>query len=459
MTLRELFKRTQLRSAALFTLLFAVGVSALFGVLVQSADEEVDESIRSRVLRTKDALVTIDRRFGFEELVSVVTEEAESVRDADSIFLLLGADGNIQAGNVLTVRPFDDWQVLERSQIPSIAHEGARQDRFFAIWTPVSKGMLLVGRSDREARQLKLLLLQSLGWGLLGTAAAAIGLGVLLARRTQKRLDAIGRTLSAASSGQLHRRIVLSGANDDLDEVAGRINGMLGQLGKLIDNVNQSSTDIAHDLKKPMTRLRQRLEAALETNPESAGIEAVLQRSLDEIDDIVETFDALLNIGQLEAGDRRARFTDVDLAEVMRTVIEAYEAVIQDTGFRLRESFVAAKGANIHGDAELLTQLFANLIENVLRHCPVGTTISVSLSVDPARVTATVADNGPGIPAGERENVFRRFYRLERARSGPGHGLGLNLVAAIADLHGAAIALEDNDPGLRVAITFPRKLG
>lgn len=230
-------------------------------------------------------------------------------------------------------------------------------------------------------------------------------------------------------------------------------------LGKLIDNVNQSSTDIAHDLKKPMTRLRQRLEAALDADPEPVEIKAVLQRSLDEIDGIVATFDALLNIGQLEAGGRRARFTDVDLAEVIRTVVEAYEAVIQDTGFRLQEPSISAKGVEIHGDSELLTQLFANLIENVLRHCPVGTTISVSLSVDPARVTATVADNGPGIPAAERENVFRRFYRLERARSGPGHGLGLNLVAAIADLHGAAITLEDNEPGLRVAIAFPRKLG
>ena len=165
-----------------------------------------------------------------------------------------------------------------------------------------------------------------------------------------------------------------------------------------------------------------------------------------------------VNIGQLEAGDRRSRFADVDLASVMRNVVEAYEAVVQDTGFQLEVTSLENTDAIVHGDQELLTQLFANLIENVLRHCPTGTTISMALASDNSHVTAQVADNGPGIPAPERDNVFRRFYRLERARSSPGHGLGLNLVAAIVDLHGATVALEDNAPGLRVAVAFPRKL-
>lgn len=457
MTLRDLFKRTQVRTAAIFTMLFVIGVSGLFFMLVESADDEVDESIRTRVIKTRDALLTIDRRYGFDELVSVVTEEAESVRDADSIFLLLGSDGKIQAGNVRSVKPFDDWQILERAKLPNIANEGNRQDRFFATWASVSKGMLLVGRSDREARQMKLLLLQSLGWGLLATSAFAIGSGIFLARRTQSRIDRMGSTLSAVSSGQLNRRVELAGANDDLDEVSAKINGMLNQLEKLIENVNQSSTDIAHDLKKPMTRLRQRLETAAAEASRPDELKGVIEQAMSEIDAIVATFDSLLNISQLEAGNRRERFTDIDLSSVVANVVEAYDAVFQDSGFGLAAE-LAGTPMVVHGDQELLAQMLANLIENVLRHCPSGTRVVIQTSETKDRYVVAIADDGPGIPLQERENVFRRFYRLERARSSPGHGLGLNLVSAIAELHGACIRLDDNNPGLRVTIDFPRKL-
>ncbi|MBY0226258.1 MAG: HAMP domain-containing histidine kinase [Hyphomicrobium sp.] len=456
MTLRELFKRTQLRSAALSSLLFASGLGLFFFVVVLGADDEVEQNLQSRVLRTRDALISIDRRFGFEELVSVVTEEAESVRDADSIFLLIDQTGKVQAGNVPSVRPFEGWGVLERSRLPGIANEGTKQDRFHAIWTPVSKGTLLVGRSDREARQLKTLLLQSLGLGLMGTAALVFGAGMFLARRTQARIDAIGSTLSAVSSGKLDQRILLTGSDDDLDAVASQINDMLGQLEKLIENVNQSSTDIAHDLKRPLTRLRQRLELALEARPEPDELGASLEKSIEDIDGIVATFDALLNIAQLQAGDRRSRFTDVDVSKVLRDLVEAYEAVIADTGYVLNKVSIPA-AEHVHGDAELLTQLFSNLIENVLQHTPSGTKLDVSLIAEPNSIVVTVSDNGPGIPATEADNVLRRFYRLERARSGPGHGLGLNLVSAIADLHSAKLELVDNRPGLKVVVQFPRR--
>jgi signal transduction histidine kinase len=459
MTLRELFKRTQVRSAALSSLLFAIGLGLFFFFVVEGADDEVEQNLQTRVLRTRDALINVDRRFGYDELVSVVTEEAESVRDADSIFLLIDQLGRIQAGNAPSVRPFEGWQVLERSGLPGVTSEGTRQDRFHAIWTPVSKGSLLVGRSDREARQLKTLLLQSLGVGLLGTATLVFGAGLLLARRTQARIDAIGSTLSAVSSGKFDRRISLTGSDDDLDAVAAQINDMLGQLEKLIENVNQSSTDIAHDLKRPLTRLRQRLELALETKPGPLDLATALEKSIDDIDGIVSTFDALLNIAQLQAGDRRSRFTDVDASKLLRELVEAYEVVISDTGYVLGNVSIPAGAHLIHGDAELLTQLFANLIENVLQHTPPGTKIDVSLEAESAVLVITVSDNGPGIPDSEAENVLRRFYRLERARSGTGHGLGLNLVSAIADLHSAKLVLLDNRPGLSARVQFPRRGG
>lgn len=449
----DLFKRAQVRTALAFTLLFTVSVVLLFSVLIFSLTEELEDGIKLRATRTRDAMVAVDKRFGFDELVNVVTEEAESLRDTDSIFALLGNDGVIHAGNVRNVAPFDDWQVLSRTSLPDIRNEGSPQDRFYSIWTAVSKGRLLVGRSDREERQSRLMLVRSLGWGLFATSILAVGAGIYLARGTQRRINNIAETLSSVASGHLDRRVTVRGSGDDLDEVSVNLNAMLTQLQRLVENVNQVTTDIAHDLKKPMMRLRQRLETMRDSTDLSDEAAARMDESLDAVDSIVATFEALLSIGQLQAGERRARFSLVELNALLADIADAYEPVIQDAGFTLtmqpREGSFA-----VLGDAQLLMQLTANLIDNSLRHCPRGTGVTVGLTRRNRICQLIVADNGPGIPLEAREAVFRRFYRLERARSTRGHGLGLSVCAAIVELHGAEIELADNAPGTRVTITF-----
>ena len=450
----DLFRRAQVRTALAFTLLFTVSVVILFSTLIYSLTEELEDGIKSRAMRTRDAMVAIDKRFGFDELVNVVTEEAESLRDADSVFSLLGNDGKTYAGNVRSVAPFDDWRVLNRTALPEIRSEGSPQDRFYSTWTPVSKGRLLVGRGDREERQFRLLLLRSLAWGLAATGILAVGAGFYLARGTQRRIDDIAATLSSVAAGNLDRRVTVRGSGDDLDEVSVDLNAMLTQLQRLVENVNQVTTDIAHDLKKPMMRLRQRLETMRDNADLSGETAARLDESLDAVDSIVATFEALLSIGQLQAGERRARFRAVDLSTLLADVADAYEPVIQDAGFALTVAPLEAE-FSVHGDAQLLMQLLANLIDNSLRHCPGGTSIAIALRHNGKACLLTVADDGPGIPADAREAVFRRFYRLEQARSTAGHGLGLSVCAAIAELHGAEISLADNAPGTRVTIAFP----
>jgi signal transduction histidine kinase len=456
MTVRDLFRRTQVRTAVAFTLIFIATVTALFAVLTVRLADGLEEGVRLHVVHTKDALLAIDRRYGFDELVSVVNDEADSVRDVDSIFAIVDATGKILAGNIKSEQPFEGWRILERQHLPDIAGDGTGHDRFFAFWTRVSKGMLLVGRSDREVQQAKSILMRSLGWGLLATGFLGVGSGVYLARRTQKRVDDIASTLSAVSAGRLDRRVAITTPRHDLDEIGQRINAMLTQLERLVQNANQSSTDIAHDLKRPMTRLRQRLESASDGEMMNPDTRLALEEAIGEVDSIVSTFEALLNIGQLEAGDRRLRFVDIDLKRVLADASEAYAPVIEDSGDSLIWKASGAPSLTIRGDHELLLQLVANLIENVLQHCPAGTAIELGLATTAKGPTITVSDNGPGIPLGEHENVFRRFYRLERERSSPGHGLGLSLVQAIADLHGAGVALADNKPGLKVSIAFPR---
>lgn len=457
MTARDLLRRTQVRSAVAFTLIITVSVTALFAVVIALMADGLEDGIRARILQTRDALLAIDRRYGFDELVTVVTDEAESIRDVDSIFSLLDSDGKAVAGNITGEQPFEDWRILERTRLPNSTGGGTGRHRYFAIWTPVTKGMLLVGRSDREIQQARLILMRSLGWCILATAILGVGSGVYLARGAQRRIDDIAGTLSAVSAGELHRRIPIRIPHHDLDEVGQRINAMLTQLERLVQSANQSSTDIAHDLKRPMTRLRQQLEAASEAEGTPTALRGMIEDSIAEVDSIVSTFEALLNIGQLEAGDRRSRFVDIDLRKVLDDVLEAYAPVIEDCGFKLASNRPLPLPCIIRGDHELLVQAVANLIENVLQHCPPGTTIGLALTAASRGPTVIVSDDGPGIPPDEHENVFRRFYRLERERSSPGHGLGLSLVRAIADLHGASVTLSDNAPGLKIALAFPSR--
>ena len=452
----DLFKRTPVRLAGAFALLFALTVTGLVAVLYLTLVSELESDIRQRVEEMSDTLHAIDKQQGFEGLAAVVAEEAKSVRDFDSIFLLLGEDGTFKVGNVQNVRLFAGWGELDRAWLPMVADKGGPDDRFFAMWTPVSKGQLLVGNSDRALREVQRILLHGLGWGLAAAILLGVGSATYLARRAQQKIDVFATTLSKVSRGEIAERVPITQSHDDLDHVAAQINATLAHLQKLIESVNQASSDIAHDLKKPIGRLRRRLELALSNADDGASFRTQVEEALEELDSIVDTFEALLRITQIEAGARRSRFCDVELGTVLADVADVYEPVAEEAGGRLISTVAIAERAQVTGDRDLLTQLFANLIENAIRHSPAGTRIDVSLLTRGERHVAVVADSGPGIPAHECENVFRRLYRLERERSTPGSGLGLSLVAAIAELHGAAVALTDNSPGLRVEVSFPR---
>lgn len=451
-----MLKRTPLRLAATFTVLFATTVVVLFAILYFGITASLSNQIRIRTQETLDALAAVDRQKGFDDLVSVVASESESIRDADFIFELVDENGRHVAGNVRGITQSGTWLSLERGDIQPDWDNGEPDDRFHAIWQEVSKGRLLVGSSNRELRQTQTFLLEVLGIGLVATLLLGALCGAFLAASTQHRIDAFAKTLSAVSEGQISARVPMTESGDDIDHVGTQVNQTLDHLQKLIENVNQSSSDIAHDLKKPVGRLRQRLDVAGRTAKTPAEFRAAIEVALSDLDAMIETFDALLRITQIEAGARKARFAHIDLETVLDDVADIYEAVAEDAGHTLAWTSGLFMPAIVKGDRELLLQLFANLIENAIRHCPPGTRISLTLQDATDGFKAEVSDDGPGIPQQEREKVFRRLYRLERARSTPGSGLGLTLAAAVAELHGAGIALGDRAPGLNVAITFPK---
>jgi signal transduction histidine kinase len=452
---RNLFKRTPFRLAATFSLFFITTVLALFTVIYLVASARLVSDIRDRVRTNIDSLAVLDGDRTFDDLVTVVAEESESVRDPDFIVELVDKNGKFLAGNVRGVPESEHWMTLKRSSLNFTMDRGEPNDEFLAIWKPLAKGRLLVGSDNSEVKQMKSFLLKLLAYGLLATSVPVVLCAIYFARQTQHRIDAFANPLARVSQGQIQARVPISGLEDDIDQLAVQVNGMLGNLQRLIDNVNQSSSDIAHDLKKPLGRLRQRLDDARRKAKNDAEFQTALDGALLDIDSITETFDALLRITQIEAGARKDRLIPVDHRVLLADEHDVYDIVAEDAGDKLSYKSDVESPASVRGDPELLVQLFANLVENAIRHCPPGTQIGLRLLESEGAYDVHISDTGPGIPPSERENVFRRLYRLELARSTDGSGLGLSLVAAIAELHGAKVMLADNTPGLRVQVHFP----
>ena len=264
-----------------------------------------------------------------------------------------------------------------------------------------------------------------------------------------KRVEAVTRTAEAIIAGDLSRRIDQTGSGDDFDRLSETLNAMLDRIGGLMENLRQVSNDIAHDLRTPLSRLRQGLEEASGRNLTSVDYESVVERAIGEADALLETFSALLRIAQIEAGARRSAFQPVDLSDAMHTVAEAYTPAIEEGGRSLRTEI--ATNVQVRGDRDLLVQLFANLIENANHHTPPGTSITLRLAREPDAAIAEIADDGPGIPEEERAKVLRRSTGSSIAARRRATVSAL-VAAAVVGLHHGVVELLDNAPGLRVVV-------
>lgn len=313
-------------------------------------------------------------------------------------------------------------------------------------------GRVVISENIERQDELYEVLFLGLQVALLGSLSAALLTALLIARRNQARLDAISAGLAEVARGNLKARIHLPDRKDDLSLLAQRIDATSQRLEHTIEQIRVQSSNIAHDLRTPLARLRALVESryiALCEKNEPVGADT-LEAALEQIDRIVGTFDALLRIARIESGARKEAFTDLDLATVVQTVDDAFGPVIEDAGQQL--SLLVTDPAHIRGDRDLLIQLLANLLQNALRYGPRGQTITLTLQGK----RITVLDQGPGIPPSEREKVFEPLYQLEEARQGAGFGLGLSLVRAISDLHGARLRLSEgqDQKGLLVTLDF-----
>lgn len=452
----RLLRSTSFRLAALYAGLFGASVLILIGVTYWIVSDALREQLTAAIDGEIATLTEYYRADGPDRAAEAIRRRLASRLRSTTVYLLQDARGNKLAGNLPATKPVIGWVELP-AEAGGDEGDGTERDGHRLVGrglTLPDGGFLLVGEDAFHLVETQEAILRAFGWGLGVTIVLAVIGGAVLSAGFLRRIDAINRTARAIIDGKLDDRVPARGTNDELDQLALNFNEMLDRMQALMESLRQVSSDIAHDLRTPLSRLRQRLEGARASARTVEAYEAAVDQAIAETDSILSTFAALLRIAQIEAGTRRTAFAIVDLTEVFQRVADAYAAVAEDHGQTLKASI--ASGLMIRGDRELLVQMLANLIENAIRHTSRGTIIALDLEVRADGIVGSVSDDGPGIPAEARAKVFQRFYRLEASRTAPGSGLGLALVAAVAELHRIRIELEDNQPGLRVALHFPK---
>jgi signal transduction histidine kinase len=444
----RLLRTTSFRLATIYLALFTASALALGAFVYLSIRHEILADFDERIVEETDALQSAFGQEGRERLAQIL--EARGGSGGGFTYGLEGPDGKLIAGDLRApAGGAGGW--MEAIEAESDEPPEAKPEVVRALATRLSDGsILVVGDERRRSDEILRGVLSAFGWAVAATLALGTAGGLWLSAQFLSRIDSMRMTAQRLMAGDWSRRIPLSPVDDDLTALGRTFNRLFDRIEKLLIANKQVSVDIAHDLRKPLASMLRRLEGARDdASQESVG--AAIEASIAEIEGVLETFNALLRIGQVEGGARRAAFRPLDLAEVAREVAEAFQPAAEEEGKTLLARLDAPLPAP--GDKELIVQMIANLLDNALRHTPPSASIEVSGKRTLGGVSLTVADDGPGVAPDELKAIFQRFYRAEAARASTGTGLGLSLVAAIAELHGLECAASDNRPGLRVTLT------
>jgi signal transduction histidine kinase len=459
--LGKLLRTTAFKLTLVYLGIFVLFAASLLAYFALNTRRLITEQITATVNREVNGLSEQYGQGGLRRLVTVV--DVRSRRPGSSLYLVTTPSGEGLAGNVGSLEPgvLDSPGWLETNYHRLEAPEGADHRALVRVVQLPGGFHLLVGRDLDERERLFGIVVNAGQWSLALVIVLGLLGGFFVSRRVLSRIDAMTGTAQTIMAGDLSGRLPVAGTGDELDRLADNVNAMLDRIEALMRGLKEVSDNIAHDLKTPLTRLRNRCEQALRSATGEASYRAALESTIAESDDLIRTFDALLMIARAESGQARDNMTEFDASEIARDVGELYEPVADEKGIALKIDAPAA--APVRGNRELVSQALANLIDNAIKYAgPNGKVNGVPAEIvvragdDGERITLSVADRGPGIPDADRGRVVERFVRLEQSRSEPGSGLGLSLASAVARLHGGELKLEDNHPGLRTTIALPR---
>jgi signal transduction histidine kinase len=466
----KLIRTTAFRLTLVYLFLFALFAASLLGFFAWNTRHLITEQITATVNAETGEVSDIFARRGLRGLV--LTIENRALRPGANLYLVTTPAGQAVAGNVGSLSP----GVMATTGWTETAYrrlDDQDSTNHFALVkvTELSSGFrLLIGHDLEERRRLFGIVAHAAQWSVLIVMVLGLGGGIFVARRVLRRIDAMTGTTQRIMAGDLSGRLPVGRSGDELDRLARNLNAMLERIEALMMGLKEVSDNIAHDLKTPLTRLRNRAEEALAKSRTEAEYRSALERTIEESDGLIRTFNALLMIARAESGQARGNMDDFDAADVARGIHELYEPLAEDDGMTLR---VKVEAAPLHGNRELISQALANLVENAIKYGKPDSTVQVLVPTAEAdrkeiliearrvgdRVLLSVTDHGPGIPVADRKHAVERFVRLEASRTLPGSGLGLSLASAVATLHGGDLRLDDAHPGLIATLAIPALSG
>ena len=452
MRLGQTLKSASFRLATAYVLLFTVSVGVLAALTYFLVVSRLDAEFRNHIATESQTLAAEFRTGGPPQLLHAIAERQRNRLIGGLDYTVLDFAGRRLSGTLHQAGCRPGWFAL--SGPPDGDEPKGELERLVVLGTALPHGYcLLVGDDIGKVRSFGSLVLRTFGWVMLVSLSFAVAGGLWLSARFLKRIDTINRTAEAIIEGDIRQRIPRRAAPDDLDRLAATLNRMLDRNADLMESLQHVTSDIAHDLRTPLGRLRNRLEEARANAATREDFQHAAARSLDEVDGLLETFSAILRIAQIESGSRRAGFKIFSLTALVNDVCESFSDSIEDVGKHLHTD--VAPEIFLCGDHELLTQALVNLLENAIVHTPQGSVISIVLKKSDGSVHLNVSDNGAGVPDAYLNQIFKRFFRLEHSRSTQGNGLGLSIVAAVSHLHDGSVGASDNHPGLVVEMTLP----
>lgn len=456
MQIPRLLQTASFRLTAFYGLLLIACFILLLSVSYWTLTSALRDQIRTKVEEDLHSLSIEANTDGNAAIVQDIADRLRLTGNPVGFYYLVDMNGEKLAGNLDNFQRNLGWQEVPFTGVTATLLEGLI-DQDHQLWGEGRRlpdgGFLFVGQDAVRALAAQETILNSFAWSAGIALLVAAAAGLVLSLRFLRRIDSINETSQKIMTGKLHERIQPHGTSDEIDRLSANLNRLFDSNEALLESLKQMGTSIAHDLRSPLTRLRQGLEETRLKSVSARQYKQAVDQAIEDTDHILSTFSALLRIAQIESGTQRSGFATCDLSGLVEKITTIYIPVAEDS----QKAIIAdiAPGLFFQGDGHLLLQLFANLIENAISHTPAGTKIYVTLDMDQSQARFTISDNGPGIPEQQRSRVFERFYRLDNSRSTPGNGLGLALVTAVAELHGITISLDDNSPGLRVTLLFP----
>ncbi|MDH3977641.1 MAG: HAMP domain-containing histidine kinase [Gammaproteobacteria bacterium] len=450
MRLADQLRTTTFLLTLRYMVLFFLSVTILFAFISWSAtgylEQETEAAITAEIIGLNEQFI----ENGSQGLARTIDRRIKTNPDGDAVYLIADANFKPLLGNL------EQWPSMETDENGWVTFELVNTDSDNVsirgrVFAPQPEFRLFIGRKINALTQLEKLFDRTLFWGLAITLALALTGGLLMSNNVLKRVSQFNSTSRRIMAGDLTQRIATTDSGDEFDELAHNLNAMMDQIESLMKNIQHISDNVAHDLRTPLTRLRNRLE---DLNAEAGENEnGEIDACIDDADSLLATFASLLSIARIESGSYESDLQPVNLSQATRDAYELYKALADEKAISF--SCDAPGEVCVSGDKNLLFQAITNLLDNAIKYTPDNGHIEISLHQNGDIAILKVADSGSGIPADQRGQVLQRFYRLDQSRSEPGAGLGLSLVQAIAQRHGAKLELDDNAPGLIITMQLP----